>query len=109
MQTAGESPMSKEMPPERQNQIIHSSLKKGEEVLLYGCDWLTPGAATWGTAISLSLQCESDGELRTLLSKLSSGGKVTLPASPSFWGGTFGMLVDKFGNEWMLNYQKLAQ
>jgi PhnB protein len=35
---------------------------------------------------------------------LSRGGKVTVPLSDTFWGAHFGMLTDKFGIHWMVNY-----
>lgn len=34
---------------------------------------------------------------------LAAGGQVTMPFAPPFWGGTFGMLVDKFGVPWMVS------
>ena len=29
-----------------------------------------------------------------------------MPLEMAFWGGLFGVLTDKYGVEWMLNYQK---
>ena len=34
---------------------------------------------------------------------LSAGGRVTVPVAPPFWGGHFGMLVDRFGVPWMVS------
>jgi PhnB protein len=28
---------------------------------------------------------------------------VTMPLGDAYWGGRFGMLVDQFGNEWMIS------
>jgi PhnB protein len=34
---------------------------------------------------------------------LAAGGTVTMPYAKQFWGASFGMLVDRFGLEWMVN------
>jgi PhnB protein len=36
--------------------------------------------------------------------KLSEGGNVTMPLQDTFWGAYFGMWTDKFGINWMVNY-----
>jgi PhnB protein len=38
------------------------------------------------------------------LSQKSGSGKITMPIAGTFWGAYFGMLVDKFGIIWMVNY-----
>ena len=43
-------------------------------------------------------------EADKLFNGLSAGGKVTMPMSDSFWGAYIGMCVDKFGINWMINY-----
>lgn len=35
---------------------------------------------------------------------LSQGGKIEMPISESPWGSYFGMLRDKYGIEWMVDY-----
>ena len=36
---------------------------------------------------------------------LSDGASVTMPLQDTFWGATFGMLQDKYGIKWMVNYE----
>ena len=38
---------------------------------------------------------------------VADGGKPhpQMPLGDSFWGSWFGMLTDKFGIQWMVNYQ----
>ena len=38
-----------------------------------------------------------------LFAALSKGGKADMPLQAMFWGGYFGILVDKFGIRWMFN------
>jgi len=53
--------------------------------------------------ISLSLNGSDEEKLRGYFEKLSAGGKVEMPLKKEFWGGTSGMLTDKFGVDWMVN------
>ncbi len=102
-QTVGESPMAKDMPSEDQNRIMHASLKKGG-VEIFASDMMRDRAVV-GDNVALSLNCESEMEIKTLFAKLSAGGEVFMPLEKQFWGALFGVITDKFGFEWMLNYQ----
>lgn len=59
---------------------------------------------TAGNNFHLSLEAESKEEADKLFKGLSSGGKVTQPLADAFWGAYFGMVTDKFGIQWMVNY-----
>ena len=43
-------------------------------------------------------------EQESVFNNLAAGGNVTMPLADAFWGAKFGMLVDKFGINWMVNY-----
>ena len=43
-----------------------------------------------------------EAELSGWFHALSDGGTVTQPLEKAPWGDTFGMLVDRFGVQWML-------
>ncbi|OGD32538.1 hypothetical protein A3C91_03880 [Candidatus Azambacteria bacterium RIFCSPHIGHO2_02_FULL_52_12] len=102
--TVKESPMSKDMPADKQDLIMHSTLKKGGWVLI-GSDMMRDKAAI-GDNVGVSLDCESDEEIRAVFDKLARGGEVFMPLEEMFWGAVFGLVTDKYGVEWMLNYQK---
>jgi PhnB protein len=59
---------------------------------------------TTGTNVSLSLHPHSEEEGRRLFDALSAGGQVQMAYQPMFWGAVFGMCTDKFGIQWMVNY-----
>lgn len=99
------SPMEAQCPPEMKNRIMHANLIK-DDLILMASDMLWPGELYRGNAISLSLNCSSEEEIRDLFSKLSEGGRVTDPLKEQFWGAIFGMLTDKFGISWLFNYDK---
>lgn len=101
-QTIGESPVAKEMPEETHGRIMHATLKKGG-VEIFASDMMRDKAVV-GDNIALSLNCESEEEIRSLFSKLSAGGEVFMPLEKQFWGALFGVVTDKFGVEWMFNY-----
>jgi PhnB protein len=59
-----------------------------------------------GNNINLSLETKSKEETDKIFKGLSAGGKITQPLQDMFWGAYFGMLTDKFGISWMVNYTK---
>ncbi len=105
LQTVGESPAAGEMPKETHNKVMHAGLSNGG-ILLMASDMMKGEKYVIGNAVSLSLNCDTEEEIKRFFSKLSAGGKVTQPLEAAFWGATFGMLTDKFGMNWMLNYEK---
>lgn len=104
MQTIGESPVASQMPAEEKNKIMHANLTKGDLVIL--ASDMTQGKPVQGNTVSLCLLCTSEEEINTLFSRLSSGGKINDPLADTFWGAKFGTLTDKYGFNWMLNYDK---
>jgi PhnB protein len=107
--TVGETPTAKQMPPEMQQKIMHANLTS-DRVVLLGSDMVGAEGITGGNSFVLQLECDSEAQLKALYSKLSEdGGKTLYPPSPSFWGGTYGQLADKFGNPWILNYSANIQ
>jgi len=105
LQIIAGSPVESQMPPEAKNNILHATLTRGT-LLLAGSDMAPAEGVKRGNHMVLTLNCSSTEEITTFFDKLSVGGKISMPLQTEFWGDTFGMLTDKFGNEWMLNYAK---
>jgi PhnB protein len=105
LQTIGESPLAEKLPRKMKACILHSTLTSGPLVLM-GTDLLPRSGLLKGNAVSLSLNCSSEKELRSCYKKLSSGGLATDLLKDTYWGAVFGGLTDKFGNHWLLNYNK---
>jgi len=53
----------------------------------------------------ISVSAESREEADRLFQALSAGGTVEVPIDDSMWGSYFGMFRDKFGIEWMVNFE----
>ncbi len=104
MQTVGESPVAKQMPPGMEEQIMHSTLVK-DGVAIMATD-MGKGKPVEGNTVAICVQCSSAEEIQSFFSKLSEGGKVDDPLKEQFWGDTFGALTDKYGKHWMFNYSK---
>lgn len=104
-QTIGESPLAEKMPQKMKNCILHATLTKGNLVLM-GSDMVPPSGLRKGNAVSLSLNCNGEEEIRTVYDKLASGGRADHPLEFTFWGALFGDLTDKYDNHWLLNFIK---
>jgi PhnB protein len=104
LQTIGESPMADKMPPQMKKSILHSTLTRGDLVLM-GSDMVDENGLVKGNSVSLMLNCSSEKEIKTCYKNLSKGGTATHPLENTFWGALFGDLVDRFGNHWLLHYQ----
>lgn len=52
----------------------------------------------------ISISAESKEEATKLFNGLSAGGNVEMPLGTSPWGSYFGMFRDKYGIEWMVDY-----
>lgn len=104
-QTIGESPLAGKMPPQMKESILHSTLAKGDLVLM-GSDMVGENGLLKGNAVSLMLDCSNEEEIKNCYEKLCAGGQANHPLEISFWGALFGDLTDKFGNHWLLHFDK---
>jgi len=104
-QTIGESPLADKMPLPMKQNILHSSLLNGN-VAIMASDMVDEQGLIKGNSVSLMLNCSSEDEIRTCYEKLASGGTATHPLETTFWGALFGDLTDRFGNHWLLHFDK---
>lgn len=90
------------------NKIMHVSLPISAETNLFGSD--TVGAwspkLVQGNNYSISINASSKEEADRLFNGLSAGGQVTMPLENTFWGAYFGMFTDKYGINWMVNFDE---
>lgn len=86
--------------------IMHIALPIGKGNVLMATDSLESMGQTYtpGNNFSLSLSAESEAEADELYKGLSAGGTADMPMQKAFWGAYFGMLTDKFGVKWLVNY-----
>lgn len=105
LQSIGESPMADKLPPQMKQRILHATLTKGDMVIM-ASDMVGEKGLIKGNSVSLMLNCSSEDEIKTLYAQLSRGGEATHPLEDTFWGALFGDLTDKFGNQWLLHFDR---
>ena len=64
------------------------------------------GDVPMGKNVSLSVNADSKDEADRIFQMLAEGGHITMPIANTFWGAYFGMMIDKFGIQWMVNYDQ---
>ena len=101
-----DTPDADKLPKENQNKVMHIALPIGKGNVLMATDALESMGHKLipGNNFYLSLEAENKTEAEKLFNALSKGGTVTMPLADAFWGAYFGMLTDKFGINWMVNY-----
>ena len=89
--------------PGEDNLIMHSVLESDNGITVMASD--TPNRMEYrsGTNMSISLSGDNEAELKTYFEKLSAGGTITMPLEKAMWGDSFGMCIDKFGVQWLVN------
>ena len=105
LQRMKDTPQADQLPEPDRNKIMHIALPVGSNTLM-GTDMIESMGhkMTTGNNFSLSLSPESESETEKLFKALSAGGKIDMPLEKAFWGAYFGMCTDKFGIQWMVNF-----
>lgn len=106
LQRFKDTPQADKMTENEKNKLMHISLPVGAENILMATDAIESMGEklTIGNNFSLTIETESKAEAEKFFNGLSAGGKVTMPLQDTFWNAYFGMLTDKFGIHWMINY-----
>lgn len=87
------------------NKIMHIALPIGKNVLMGNDVPEFMGKVSENENRSkISIGAESKEEADKLFNGLSSGGTVEIPIGDSPWGSYFGMFRDKYGIEWMVDF-----
>lgn len=101
-----------------ENQKIEQNLLlyKSKHLVTHGICMGMTGSGKTGLCVSileeaaidihLCINFSSAEEQQKVFDGFSSDGSVTMPLNDTFWGSRFGMLKDKFGINWMLNFEK---
>jgi PhnB protein len=88
-----------------EDKILHISLPIGKHSMLMGCDMPAAfGEATRSNSFNISISTDSEADTERIYNSLLAGGKVNMPLDKTFWGAYFGMVVDKYGVQWMISY-----
>ena len=85
------------------DRIMHGQLETPAGYTLMAADVTSEMPYQPPAGISVSLSGDDGDALHEYWEKLSAGGAVTMAMQKQAWGDEFGMCVDKFGVEWMVD------
>jgi PhnB protein len=87
------------------NKIMHIALPIGKNILMGNDIPEIMGRVNENENRSkISISSESKEEADKLFNGLSADGKIEMPIADSPWGSYFGMFRDKYGIEWMVDF-----
>ena len=106
VQRFSDFPTGAELPEKERNMIMHITYPIGGGTVLMGTDMLESAGHKLivGNHISLSINTDSEAEADKIFNGLAAGGTIQMPLEKTFWGAYLGMCTDKFGIQWMVNY-----
>ena len=88
-----------------ENKIMHIALPIGKSVLMANDVPEILGKVNENENRSkIVISAESKEEADKLFNGLSAGGKIEMPIADSPWGSYFGMFRDKYGIEWIVEF-----
>jgi PhnB protein len=102
LQRVGDGPMAEHAPADFQDKVMHARFTAPGLTFMAGDGRESKPIDPDAGNITLALEAPDRAEGERIFTALSSGGDVKMPLADAFWGGQFGMLVDRFGNEWMV-------
>ena len=89
------------------NKIMHIALPIGKNILMANDVPESMGQTNENENRSkISISAENREEADKLFSGLSAGGNIEAPIGDSPWGSYFGMFRDKYGIEWMVDFDQ---
>ena len=90
--------------------ILHVALPISNETILMGSDTCHETDSEFdsdvhfGDNVSLSINTQSEEEATRIFEGLAKDGRVNMPLQKTFWNAYYGMLIDKYGVNWMISY-----
>jgi PhnB protein len=93
-----------------ENKIMHIALPIGNNTLMANDVPSFMGTTNENENRSkIAVSAQSREEADKLFNGLSAGGTVEMPIQDSPWGSYFGMFRDKYGIEWMIDFDANSQ
>lgn len=106
-----DAPGTENLPEDERNRIMHIALPIDEHTTLMASDTMPSMGhkLVEGNNVHISLHPTSREEADRLFNGLSAGGQVEMPLQDTFWGAYFGNFKDKYGINWMVNFDHSQQ
>ena len=98
------SPMADQAPPGWGDKIMHATLTVGDQELA-GAD---VAAVQPPQGFAMIVNPPSPERAAEIFAALAEGGTVMMPIQQTFWSPAFGVVIDRFGIQWEINYEPAA-
>ncbi|HYG84089.1 MAG TPA: VOC family protein [Verrucomicrobiae bacterium] len=85
---------------------VMNAMLQADSVAFMAADTPSSMEYTPGNNFAMALSGDNEQELRGFWDKLAEGGTVVMPLDTAPWGDVFGMVVDGFGVQWMVDIAK---
>ena len=96
-----EGPPDMPAPADFQDKVMHASVNLGGARLMASDQPADHFVPLQGVSISMDLPDQD--RARAAFDALADGGQVLMEFAPTFWSKGFGMVVDRFGAQWMIS------
>lgn len=103
MQRYGDTPQSTSA--SYKDKIMHGIMDLQGLTVMFS-DVMEARDVRFGDNFSLAMDFKTEGDLVRAFDALSTGGTVTMAIQETFWNAVFAMCTDKFGINWMFNFDK---
>ena len=106
-----DAPGTEYLSPEDAGRIMHIAFKSVDNLVLHATDALESMGhpLTVGNNFNLMVEVSSKAEADKFFNALSAGGQIGMPMEDTFWGDYYGSLTDRFGIQWMIDYEPPRQ
>jgi PhnB protein len=86
--------------------VMHAHLETDKGFVLMASDKQPGGPDVSGDNVSISISGYNDEaeDMRGYFKGLSEGGTVVMPLEKQMWGDEFGLVTDRFGIPWMVDF-----
>ena len=99
----GENTMG--IPDEEMDRIAHIALPLGPNNILMATDVVgNRQELKVGNNSYITIEAESAEEADRLFQGLSAGGRVEMPLQQTQWAEKYGICIDRYGVQWMIDY-----
>lgn len=85
-----------------EGKCLHAELHIGEHVIHFSDIF---GPMTKGDNIKITIECDTEDEIRKVYDSLKKDGQAILELQKTFWGALHANVTDKYGIGWILNCQ----
>lgn len=101
------TPAEEHVAPEWRDKILHACLEIDGQMLMASD---APPNQSDGPmrSVSVSVGVKTPEEAERIFAGLAEGAKITMPMAETFWSPRFGMLIDRFGTNWMIGAEMPA-